>query len=81
MYVLTAVASFSLPQTMAGMWLRSWGYNIYFTKPSSLELVSLVPRTRPLTRKRVWWLLSDFLVVPTQQYWFLNKRWLHACMT
>jgi len=31
---------------------------------------SLVPRPCPLTRKRVWWLLSDFLVVPTQQYWF-----------
>jgi len=29
-----------------------------------------VPRPPPLTRKRVWWLLSDFLVVPTQQYWF-----------
>ena len=35
-----------------------------------LARTSLVPRPRPLTRKRVWWLLSNFLVVPTQQYWF-----------
>ena len=33
-------------------------------------VLSLVPRPRPLTWRRVWWLLSDFLVVPTQQYWF-----------
>jgi len=32
--------------------------------------VSLVPRPHPLTRKRVWWLLSNFLVVLSQQSWF-----------
>jgi len=33
-----------------------------------LDGPSLVPSSRPLMRKRVWWLLSNFLVVPTQQY-------------
>ena len=28
---------------------------------------SLVPRPHPLTRKRVWWPLSAFLVVQSQQ--------------
>ena len=30
----------------------------------------LVPRPHRLKRKMVWWLLSNLLVVPTQQYWF-----------
>ena len=29
-----------------------------------------MPRPRLLTRKWVWWLLSNLLVVLTQQYWF-----------
>ena len=31
---------------------------------------SLMPKPYPLTRKRIWWLLSDLLVVLTQHYWF-----------
>ena len=38
---------------------------------------SLITRPHPLTRKRVWWLLSAFLVVPSQQSWFLNKWMLY----
>ena len=30
------------------------------------------------TRKRVWWQLSDSLVVPSQQYWMLNIHWIHG---
>ena len=32
----------------------------------------------PLTTKRVWWLLSDFLVVLTQQYWFWTNDYMLA---
>ena len=35
---------------------------------------SLVPRPRPLMRKRVWWLLSEFLVVLNQQSWFWTSQ-------
>jgi len=35
-----------------------------------LHKPSLVPRPHLLTGKRVWWLLSDFLVVLSQQSWF-----------
>jgi len=31
-------------------------------------------------RIRVWWLLSNFMVVPSQQYWFEQKLILHACI-
>ena len=30
---------------------------------------SLAPRPHPLTRKGIWWPLSDFLVMLNQQYW------------
>ena len=30
-------------------------------------ITGLMPRPHPLTRKGVWWPLSDFLVVPSQQ--------------
>ena len=38
-----------------------------------MVVCSLVPRPHPLTRKRVWWLLSTSLAVPSQQSWFLNN--------
>ena len=38
-----------------------------------MVVCSLVPRPHPLTRKRVWWLLSTALAVPSQQSWFLNN--------
>ena len=54
---------------MLGMWINPqldlWTYLL-----NSCSKGSLVPRPRPLTRKRVWWQLSNFLVVPSQQYWF-----------
>ena len=31
-------------------------------------------RSHPLMRKRVWWPLSTFLVVPSQQSWFLWRE-------
>lgn len=34
--------------------------------------VSLVPRPHPFIKKRVWWLLSAFLFMLSQQDWFLN---------
>ena len=37
---------------------------------------SLVPRPHPLTRKRVWWPLSDFLVVPSQQNAISHVTWV-----
>ena len=40
---------------------------------------SLVPRPHPLTRKGVWWPLSDFLVVPSQQSWYWTTQW--SCTT
>lgn len=41
---------------------------------------SLMPRPHLLTRQKVWWLLSAFLVVASQQYWLWTshasyKRW------
>ena len=51
-----------------------WASASIFPSQCSIALgVSLVPRPHPLTRKRVWWLLSTSLVVPSQQSWFLNK--------
>ena len=41
---------------------------------------SLVPRPHPLMRKRVWWLLSDFLVVLSQQSWFWTSQ-LNSAMS
>ena len=46
-------------------------------KTSPMCRVSLITRPHPLTRKKVWWLLSTFLVVPSQQSWFLNKWMLY----
>jgi len=50
----------------------TWGVGIKWLSCSIFFsiMLSLVPRPRPLTGKRVWWQLSDFLVVPSQQYWF-----------
>ena len=39
---------------------------------------SFVPRPHPFTRKRVWWPLSTFLVVPSQQSWFWTSQWNSA---
>ena len=35
---------------------------------------SLVLGPHPLTRKGVWWSLSDFLVVPSQQSWYWTTQ-------
>ena len=40
------------------------------------RLDSLVPRPHPLTRKRIWWLLSDFLVVMSQQNTISHVTWV-----
>ena len=37
---------------------------------------SLVPRSHPLMRKGVWWPLSDFLVVPSQQNAISHVTWV-----
>ena len=39
---------------------------------------SLVPRPHPLTRKVVWWPLSDSLVVLSQQSWYWTTQWNSA---
>jgi len=39
---------------------------------------SLVPGSRPLTKKRIWWLLSVFLAVLSQQSWFWTIQWNNA---
>ena len=39
---------------------------------------SLVLRPHPLTRKGVWWPLSDLLVVPNQQSWYWTTQWNSA---
>ena len=61
--------------TDAHIWFWCWGQSCSFKIKSDnscmhmqLEFwtcTSLVPRPRPQERKRVWWLLSDFLVVLT----------------
>ena len=42
-----------------------------------VQILSLVPRPHPLTRKGAWWPLSDFLVVPNQQSWY----WTTLCFS
>ena len=43
--------------------------------PRLLPMPSLVPRLHPVTRKGVWWPLSNFLVVPSQQSWYWTTQW------
>ena len=49
----------------------------------TLLVGSLVPRPDLLTRKRVWWPLNVFLVVPSQQSLFRTSQWnraRHTCV-
>ena len=39
-------------------------------------MTSLVPRAHLLMRKRVWWPLSDFLLVPSQQSAISHVTWV-----
>ena len=41
-----------------------------------MENPSLIPRPHPLTREGVWWTLSDFLVVPSQQSTISHVTWV-----
>ena len=48
------------------------------TQWNALERCTLMPRPHPLTRERIWWLLSTSL---SEQSWFLNEwmiisKWL-----
>ena len=56
--------------------LHAMGENVLSSRVwSGCEVVSC-PDPHPLTSKRVWWLLSALLVVPSQQFW-LNRWWLY----
>ena len=66
-------------QTEDGWVKHSMLYIVSCLDPT-LSRGSLLPWPHPLTRKRIWWLLSNFLVVPTQQYWLWTEHSLHACV-
>ena len=46
------------------------------TRLHNLLACSLGPSLNPLTRKRVWWLLSNLLAVLSQRYRFWTSIWI-----
>jgi len=55
--------------------LITMGLNWSVNYTTSYTLTSLMSRSHPLIRKRVWKLLSYFLVVPSQQYCYWTIQW------
>ena len=64
-----------VPRPLSGFTSQSWPTVVHC---NCTEWLSLMPRPHPLMRKGVWWTLSNFLVVPSQQSWYWTTQWNSA---